>query len=110
MTSDPFDQALANMLAPPGAAPDRLFAAQVDRSIDDMARLRAAERQYARGFARELAALAAVLAGALLFAHAAQPAALDGWMPLLPILPLLLILLGNGRQASSPAPSYFSSR
>lgn len=104
MTSDPFDQALANMLAPPRAAPDRLFAAQVDRSIDDMARLRAAERHYMRGLARELAALAAVLLAGIFFAQVAAPGALSGWMLLFPILPLLLILLGNGRQASSPAP------
>jgi hypothetical protein len=106
MSDEAFDRALADWLAPPRTAPDRLFVAQVDCAIDDVARLRAAERHYARGFVKEFAALAAVLAAGLLFARAGSGAAMEGWMLALPLMPLLLLLMGSARQAagSSPAP------
>ena len=106
MSDDAFDHELAGWLAPTRMVPDRLFAAQVDRAIDDVARLRAAERQYARGFIKEFAALAAVLAAGLLFARAGSGASIEGWMLALPLMPLLLLLMGGARQAagSSSAP------
>lgn len=108
MTDQDFDGALADWLAPPrDGAPDRLFAARVDAAMDDLARLHRAERHYARGFIRDLAALAAaVLAGLAL--TRASGLAFDGWVVALPTaLLLMVLLLGSGRHqpaGSSSAP------
>lgn len=106
MTNADFDTALRDLLAPPQRAPDRLFAARVDSAVDDLARLHAAERRYARGVLHEVAALvAALLAGVVL--TRAMGVAPDGWLVALPVTLVLLVLLGGGRQprpGSSPAP------
>jgi hypothetical protein len=106
MMEPDFDGALGRLLTPPAsAAPDRLFAARVDDAIGDLARLQTAERFYARGFLREVAALVAAALAGLLLARSAGFAAVP-WLAALPLLMLMLVLLRGGRQptGSSPAP------
>lgn len=107
MNESDFDAALANFLAPPRRAPDRLFAARVDSIVGDVARLHAAERRYMRGIVGEFLALAvALVAGISLVRAIGEP--LDGWPLIVPAMLVLLVLLsGSGRQpwlGSSPAP------
>lgn len=106
MNERELDAALAALLAPPQHMPDRLFAARVDAAVDDLARLQAAERRYARSLLQEVAALVAALLAGLAFARGLG-IALDGWLVALPTALILLVLLGGGRQSrtgSSPAP------
>lgn len=107
MTEQDFDGALGALLAPPSRAPDRLFAARVDVAVDELARLHAAERHYARGLLHEVAALVAALLAGVVLARALG-VALDGWLVALPVALVLLVLLGGGgrqsRAGSSPAP------
>jgi hypothetical protein len=103
---DPLDEALAALLAPPSAPPDRLFAARVDRSIDELNRLRRAERHYARGVLHDVAALvAATLAALVLVQTLGVELGTKG--PLLGAVPLalmLLVLLGLTPQRRRPRP------
>jgi hypothetical protein len=106
--NDPnLDTQLGALLAPPLRGPDRIFAARVDVAVDDLARLQAAERRYARGLLHEVAALVAALIAGVVLARVLG-VSLDGWLVAVPTALLLLVLLsGNGRQpaaGSSPAP------
>ena len=106
MTHADFDAALSDLLAPPQRTPDRLFTARVDSAVDDLARLHAAERRYARGVLHEVAALVAALFAGVVLARV-MGVALDGWLVAMPVALVLLVLLGGGRQpraGSSPAP------
>lgn len=107
MSERDLDAALGALLAPPSRTPDRLFVARVDVAVDDLARLQAAERRYARGLLHEVAALVAALLAGLAFARGLG-VALDGWLVALPAALILLVLLGgSGRQSrtgSSSAP------
>jgi hypothetical protein len=106
MSEQDIDTRLAALLAPPQRAPDRLFAARVDVAVDDLARLHAAERGYARGLLHEVMALvAALLAGAVL--ARVLGVELGSWIAALPLTLVLLVqLMGNYQPAagSSPAP------
>lgn len=106
MNDDQFDAELAQFLAPPTRSSDRLFAARVDQGIDDLARLHRAERLYAKGLARDIAALAAALLAGLLLALGGGGSA-DGvtaLLALLPALSLLLVLVGVRTPARHPRP------
>ena len=107
MTNPNLDAQLGALLAPPQRAPDRIFAARVDVAVDDLARLQAAERRYARGLLHEVVALVAAILAGLALARAIG-VALDGWLVALPTVLILLVLLGGGgrqsRTGSSPAP------
>ncbi len=106
MNNADFDAALSDFLAPPQRAPDRLFAARVDSAVDDLARLHAAERRYARGLLHEVAALVAALLAGVVLARTLG-IALDGWLVAMPVALVLLVLLSGGRQprpGSSLAP------
>jgi hypothetical protein len=107
MNGQDFDTELGAWLAPPQRAPDRQFAARVDMAVDDLARLHAAERRYARGFLRDVAALVAAMLAGLVLARALG-VALDGWLVALPTALVLLVLLSSGgrqpRPGSSSAP------
>lgn len=107
MNDGDFDAQLGALLAPPTRAPDRLFAARVDVAVDDLARLHAAERRYARILLHEVAALVAALMAGVVLARALG-VAMDGWLVVMPTALVVLVLLsgagGQSRPGSSPAP------